>query len=76
MKVSVLVISVQHCSGGSRESNQAREENKRHVYQKARKEDFPGDTVDGNQPASAGGMGSNPGPGRLHTLWSNEARVL
>ena len=32
--------------------------------------------MEGNQPASAGDMGSNPGPRRLQTPWSNEARVL
>ena len=33
--------------------------------------DFPSGTVDKNPPASAGDMGSIPGPGRFHTLWSN-----
>ena len=28
-----------------------------------------------NQPASAGHMGSIPGPGRSHRPWSNKARV-
>ena len=33
--------------------------------------DFPGDTVATNPPASAGDMGSIPGPGRFHMLWSS-----
>ena len=32
---------------------------------------FPGGTVDENPPAYAGDMGSIPGPGRFHMLWSN-----
>ena len=35
--------------------------------------DFPGDTVVKNPPANAGDTGSNPGPGRSHTPWSNWA---
>ena len=35
------------------------------------KEDFPGGTVDKDLPASAGHMGSIPGPGRSHRLPSN-----
>ena len=31
--------------------------------------------MDRNPPASAGDMGSVPGLGRLHMLWSNEARA-
>ena len=41
MKVSVLVISVQDRSGGSRESNQAREENKRQEKKKKKKKGIP-----------------------------------
>ena len=33
--------------------------------------DFPGDTVVKNSPASAGDMGSIPGPGGSHMLQSN-----
>ena len=33
--------------------------------------DFPGGAVVKNQPANAGDMGSIPGPGRSHMLWSN-----
>ena len=33
--------------------------------------DFPGGTVVKNPPANAGDMGSIPGPGRSHMLWSN-----
>ena len=33
--------------------------------------DFPGGTVVKNPPASAGDMGSRPGPGRSHMPWSN-----
>ena len=33
--------------------------------------DFPGGTVIKNPPANAGDMGSIPGPGRSHMLWSN-----
>ena len=36
-------------------------------------EDFPGGTGDRNLPASAGDMGSSPGPGRFHMPWSNWA---
>ena len=32
---------------------------------------FPGGTVVKNPPANAGDMGSSPGPGRSHMLWSN-----
>ena len=32
---------------------------------------FPGGPVVKNLPASAGDMGSSPGPGRSHMLWSN-----
>ena len=32
---------------------------------------FPGGAVGQNLPANAWGMGSSPGPGRCHTLWSN-----
>ena len=35
------------------------------------KEGFPGGTVVKNLPANAGNMGSSPGPGRSHMLWSN-----
>ena len=33
--------------------------------------DFPGDAVDKNLPASAGDMGSIPGPGRFDMLQGN-----
>ena len=33
--------------------------------------DFPGGAVVKNPPANAGDMGSSPGPGRSHMLWSN-----
>ena len=33
--------------------------------------DFPGGAVVKNLPASAGEMGSIPGPGRFHMLWIN-----
>ena len=33
--------------------------------------EFPGDTVDQNTPSNAGDMGSIPGLGRLHMLWSD-----
>ena len=33
--------------------------------------DFPGGAVVKNPPASAGDMGSIPGPGGSHMLWSN-----
>ena len=33
--------------------------------------DFLDGTVDKNLPTNAGNMGSIPGPGRLHMLWSN-----
>ena len=33
--------------------------------------DFPGGAVDKNPPANAEDMGSIPGPGRFHMLWSN-----
>ena len=35
--------------------------------------DFPGGIVDKNLPASVRDMGSIPGPGRSHLLWSNQA---
>ena len=35
------------------------------------KRDFPGGTVVKNPPANAGDMGSIPGLGRSHMLWSN-----
>ena len=37
--------------------------------------DFYGGLVDRNPPASAGAMGSIPGPGGLHTPQSNKARA-
>ena len=43
---------------------------KRDIFQ-----DFPDGPVGNNLPASAGDMGSTPGPGRSSTLWSNYARV-
>ena len=33
--------------------------------------DFPRSAVVKNPPANAGNMGSIPGPGRSHMLWSN-----
>ena len=33
--------------------------------------DYPGGTVVKNPPANAGDMGSSPGLGRSHMLWSN-----
>ena len=39
------------------------------------KEAFPGGPVVKNLPAFAGDMGSVPGLGRLHMLWSNQACV-
>ena len=33
--------------------------------------DFPGDAMDRSLPVNTGDMGSNPGPGRSHMLWSN-----
>ena len=38
--------------------------------------DFPGGAVVKNQPANAGDMGSSPGPGRSHMLWSNKVHAL
>ena len=38
---------------------------------KIKSRDFPGDTGVGNLPASAGDMGSSPGPGRSHMLQRN-----
>ena len=35
------------------------------------KMDFPGGAVDKKPPADAGNMGSIPGLGRFHVLWSN-----
>ena len=37
--------------------------------------DFPGSIADKNPLASAGGMGSIPGPGRLQTPRGNKAHV-
>ena len=34
---------------------------------------FPGGTVAESPPANAGDMGSVPGPGRSHMLWSNRS---
>ena len=34
---------------------------------------FPGGAVVDNLPANAADMGSNPGLGRSHMLWSNQA---
>ena len=36
---------------------------------------FPGGAVDKNLPGNAGDMSSISGPGRIHTPWSNKARV-
>ena len=36
---------------------------------------FRGGAVVKNPPANAGDMGSSPGPGRSHMLWSNYARA-
>ena len=41
------------------------------MKQKKKKEDFPSGTVVKYPPANAGDMGSIPGPGRSHMLWSN-----
>ena len=41
------------------------------VKKKKKKQDFPGGTADDNLPANAEGMGSIPGLGGLHMLWSN-----
>ena len=38
---------------------------------KKKRLDFPGGPVVKNSPANAGDMGSTPGPGRSHILWSN-----
>ena len=38
-------------------------------------EDFPGDSVDKNPPASVGDMGLIPGLGSSHIPWSNKAHV-
>ena len=38
---------------------------------KKQSQDFPGGAVVKNPPANAGDMGSSPGPGRSHMLWSN-----
>ena len=35
-------------------------------------EDFPGGRVVKNLPANTGDVGSIPGPGRFHMLWSNQ----
>ena len=37
--------------------------------------DFPRGAVDENRPATAGGMGSVPDPGRFHKQWSREVHV-
>ena len=37
--------------------------------------DFPHDPVVENQPANAGDMGSIPGLGRCHMLWSNDTHA-
>ena len=41
------------------------------VLRKYNSRDFPGGAVVKNLPANAGDMGSIPGPGRSHMLWSN-----
>ena len=41
------------------------------VGDKRRGQGFPGGAVVKNAPANAGDMGSSPGPGRSHMLWSN-----
>ena len=41
------------------------------VLKKLNRESFPGGAVVKNLPANAGDMGSSPGPGRSHMLWSN-----
>ena len=50
----------------------------KYIFLKKRKKerrDIPGGTVDKNPPASAGDMGSMPGLGRFHMLWSNWAHA-
>ena len=44
---------------------------KERVCQEGKKEDFPGGPVVKNPSASAGDMGSIPGPGRSHIPWGN-----
>ena len=41
------------------------------IIRKVLNGDFCGGTVDKNLPASAGGRGLIPGPGRFHMPWSN-----
>ena len=41
------------------------------VYQRIHTRDFPGGPVVKNLPASAGDMGSIPGPGRFHMVRDN-----
>ena len=41
------------------------------TYSDERHGDFPGGAVVKNLPANSGDMGSIPGPGRSHMLWSN-----
>ena len=41
------------------------------TFKKDTNGDFPGGTVVKNPPANAGDVGSSPGPGRCHMLWSN-----
>ena len=43
--------------------------------QKAIRRGFPGGAVVKNLPVNAGDMGSSPGPGKSHMLWSNKARA-
>ena len=40
-------------------------------HQKEHKSDFPGGTVNGSPPASAGDVISITGPGRFHMTWNN-----
>jgi len=40
------------------------------LFKRERTEEFPGGAVDMISPANAGDMGSTPGLGRFHVLWS------
>ena len=37
---------------------------------------LPGGAMDRNLPANIGGMGSIPGPGRIHMLWRQAPHLL
>ena len=53
---------------------EAKIEKMQEMFNKDLEEGFPGGAVVENLPANAGDMGSSPGPGRSHMLWSNWAR--